>query len=157
MKKDRKLSIQPLNNTGSETLDNHHTVYDIEIAGEFVATNGEATFPAQQSSLDDCKKMGSNYYCLYLLRRRYSIRDSFEVALFLNEWELIRQLCKITVRTIPETAVAISNRNTYICSDTQTIQVECTDLNVFTLKTYVYRLLVFSRYCDLNLQLFAYK
>ena len=47
----------------------------------------------------------------------------------MNELESVGKLCKITVRTIPETAVAISNRDTYIYSDAQTIQVECTDLD----------------------------
>ena len=73
--------------------------------------------------------MGTNYYCLYLFRHRYSIRDSCEVALFLNELELVGQLCKITVRTNPEIAVAIINRDTYIYSDSQTIQVECANLD----------------------------
>ena len=104
-------SILPLNEMGSEVLDNYHTVYDIERTGEYVATNGEATFPVKQSALDECQKMGKNYYCLYLLRRRYSVRDSCEVALFMNELESVGKLCKITVRTIPETAVAISNRD----------------------------------------------
>ena len=102
-------SIQPLNDTGSKTLDINHTLYDIERTVEYVATNGEATFPF--------KRMGNNYYCLYLLRRRYCILDSCEVALFQNEVESINQLYKITVRTIPETAVAISNQDTYIYSD----------------------------------------
>lgn len=62
-------SILPLNDTSSETLNNHHTVYDIERTGEYVATNGEPTFPIRQSALDDCKYTGNNYYCLYLLRR----------------------------------------------------------------------------------------
>ena len=121
--------LLPINKTGATVVSTQHTVYDIERGFDFVASNGQAAFPVSQSSLDDNQKMGRDFYCLYLLHRRHSIHDDCEVALYLNELNSINRLCRITVKTIPETAIAISNRETLIYSEKQTLEEICTALN----------------------------
>lgn len=120
--------ILPINNEEPSRLGQHQTVYDIVKTGEFVATNGDATFPVSQDVLNEFKQVAGKYYYLYLLRRKSTLPDSCEVALFLNELELIDKLCQITVRTILETALAVSNRETHLYTDRQTIRITCEGL-----------------------------
>ena len=106
-------------------IGNARAVYDIPTDGKLVASNHDVSFSTERIDLADCWKIGDNYFCLSLIRRKHDMTDSCEVALYLNQLENIRELCNIRIKAIPEMAIALNNREALIFSDRQTLEIQC--------------------------------
>lgn len=107
--------------------DQEHAVWSIKQTGNFVGTNkaSSISYELPKDALDTCTKINDNWYCRHLIRRRDSIQNSCEVALYHSQMKDIHQLCEVELLTVPETAVSIDNRRTIIYSKKQLIDVDC--------------------------------
>ena len=111
--------------------DQQHAVWSIKQGSNYIAANEENTvvYELSKDDLDDCVKIGNNHYCRHLIRRRDSVQNSCEVALYKSRMKGINNLCEIEFFTIPETAVSISNRETLVYSEPQVVDVTCFSAN----------------------------
>ena len=103
-----------------------HTVCNIGLTNDIVAEDSEkstSSFP--KTDLDECIKLSEDYYCRKIIRRRSTIFDSCELAVFHNATDKIKQLCQISVMNIVETAVPITTTQTFIFAKKQQLDVTC--------------------------------
>lgn len=90
-----------------------HTVWNIVNTNEVVVEDDEkSTTSSPRIDLDDCIKLGEDYYCNKMIRRRSTIFYSCELVVFHHATDSIKNLCQLSLLNIVETAIPITTRLT---------------------------------------------
>ena len=98
--------------------DKEHAVWAIRETDNYVITNRERSisYELNERDLEDCLHIADTYFCRHLIRRKDSVINSCEIALFHAQTKQINRLCEITLQTIPETAISVNNRQNILFS-----------------------------------------
>ena len=118
----------PLPDVLSKEGEDHvtHTVWNIAPTREIVAEDGEkSTTSFPEDDLEDCIRLGEDYYCRKMIRRRSTIFDSCELAVFHHSTDKIKSLCQLSLLNIVETAIPITTRRTLLFAKEQQLDITC--------------------------------
>ena len=103
-----------------------HTVWNIASTNEIVAEDEEkSTTSFPNDDLQDCIRLGEDYYCRKMIRRRSTIFDSCELAVFHHSTDKIKTLCQLSLLNMVETAIPITTRRTLLFAKEQQLDITC--------------------------------
>ena len=118
----------PLPDVLSKEGEDHvtHTVWNIAPTNEIAAEDEEkSTTSFPDDDLQDCIRLGEDYYCRKMIRRRSTIFDSCELAVFHHSTDKIKSLCQLSLLNIVETAIPITTRRTLLFAKEQQLDITC--------------------------------
>ena len=118
----------PLPDVPSKEGEDHvtHTFCSIAPTNEIVAEDEEkSTTSFPNDDLQDCIKLGEDVYCRKMIRRRSTIFDSCELAVFHHATDKIKSLCQLSLLNIVETAIPITTRRTLLFAKEQQLDIPC--------------------------------
>lgn len=116
----------PLPRVLSKEYEDHvaHTFWNIADTNEVVSeVDKKNTTAFPKSDLNDCIRVGEDYYCKKMIRRRSTIFNSCELAVFHHVTEKIKNLCQLSLLNIVETAFPVTTRRTLLFAKEQQLDI----------------------------------
>lgn len=99
-------------------------MWNIADTNKVVAEDDEkSTTSFPRSDLEDCIILGEDFYCKKMIRRRSTIFDSCELAVFHHSTDKIKSLCQLSLLNIVETTILITTRRTLLFAKEQQLDI----------------------------------